>query len=280
MIITCITATSLFLISSVKFSLPLLLSLLLSLFCAKKGVMETIKKERKPGHGRRKIDIKKIQNKQSLQVTFTKRKGGLFKKASELSVLCGAQVALILFSPAGKPYTCGHPTPDHIIDRFLNNTDDLSKIHKGDELDECQRRFMEVEKDLEVEKKRGDMLQTMVNCNLGDNQFWWDAYIDGLSLGELKQMRSDMEQLQKIVAKRCDEVMVGNVDSSSWLMPADVNTVGADGAFDFGLDGQLSNPASSSNSSWMTADVKAVDAHDSSEDPLDYIDYSGLLDLC
>ncbi|MCL7035071.1 hypothetical protein MKW94_021947 [Papaver nudicaule] len=217
--------------------------------------MVTIKKERKPDHGRRKIDIKKIQNKQSLQVTFSKRKGGLFKKASELSVLCGAQVALILFSPAGKPFSCGHPTPDHIIDRFLNNnntgdTDDLSKINEGDELYLCQQRYLEVEKELDAEKNIGDILETMVNCNLGDNpddRYWWDTYIDGLSLEELKKMRSDMEQFQEIVAKRCYEVM-SNVASSARLMTAsdsDANTVGADDAFDFGLDGQLSKAASS-----------------------------------
>ncbi len=38
----------------------------------------------------------------NIQVTFTKRKAGLMKKAMELSVLCTCDVALIVFSPAGK----------------------------------------------------------------------------------------------------------------------------------------------------------------------------------
>lgn len=52
--------------------------------------------------GRRKREIKKIENATSRQVTFSKRRNGLIKKAHELSVLCDTDVAVIVFSPAGK----------------------------------------------------------------------------------------------------------------------------------------------------------------------------------
>jgi hypothetical protein len=52
--------------------------------------------------GRGKIEIKKIENPTSRQVTFSKRRGGLLKKAHELAVLCDAEVALIIFSSTGK----------------------------------------------------------------------------------------------------------------------------------------------------------------------------------
>uniref|UniRef100_A0A803NCD0 Uncharacterized protein n=1 Tax=Chenopodium quinoa TaxID=63459 RepID=A0A803NCD0_CHEQI len=51
---------------------------------------------------REKIQIKKIDNTTARQVTFSKRRRGLFKKAEELSILCDADVALILFSATGK----------------------------------------------------------------------------------------------------------------------------------------------------------------------------------
>ncbi|CAI0419868.1 unnamed protein product [Linum tenue] len=51
---------------------------------------------------REKIQIKKIDNATARQVTFSKRRRGLFKKAQELSVLCDADVALIIFSSTGK----------------------------------------------------------------------------------------------------------------------------------------------------------------------------------
>ncbi|KAK4842177.1 hypothetical protein QYF36_017036 [Acer negundo] len=52
--------------------------------------------------GRGKIEIKKIENANSRQVTFSKRRAGLLKKAQELAILCDAEVAVIIFSNTGK----------------------------------------------------------------------------------------------------------------------------------------------------------------------------------
>nr|AMQ23644.1 AGAMOUS-like MADS-box protein [Kerria japonica var. pleniflora]AMQ23645.1 AGAMOUS-like MADS-box protein [Kerria japonica var. pleniflora] len=54
--------------------------------------------------GRGKIEIKRIENTTNRQVTFCKRRNGLLKKAYELSVLCDAEVALIVFSNRGRLY--------------------------------------------------------------------------------------------------------------------------------------------------------------------------------
>ncbi|KAM0934587.1 putative transcription factor MADS-type1 family [Dioscorea sansibarensis] len=54
--------------------------------------------------GRGKTEMRRIENTTSRQVTFSKRRNGLLKKAFELSVLCDAEVALIVFSPRGKLY--------------------------------------------------------------------------------------------------------------------------------------------------------------------------------
>ncbi|KAK8485001.1 hypothetical protein V6N11_019464 [Hibiscus sabdariffa] len=51
-------------------------------------------------NGRGKIEIKRIENTTNRQVTFCKRRNGLLKMAYELSVLCDAEVALIVFSTA------------------------------------------------------------------------------------------------------------------------------------------------------------------------------------
>ena len=52
--------------------------------------------------GRGKVILERIQNNISRQVTFSKRRPGLMKKAKELSVLCDAEIALIVFSARGK----------------------------------------------------------------------------------------------------------------------------------------------------------------------------------
>ncbi|KAG6477713.1 hypothetical protein ZIOFF_061143 [Zingiber officinale] len=57
--------------------------------------------------GRGRVELKRIENKINRQVTFSKRRNGLLKKAYELSVLCDAEVALIVFSSRGKLYEFG-----------------------------------------------------------------------------------------------------------------------------------------------------------------------------
>ncbi|XP_027920653.1 truncated transcription factor CAULIFLOWER A-like [Vigna unguiculata] len=52
--------------------------------------------------GRGRVQLKRIENKINRQVTFSKRRAGLLKKAHEISVLCDAEVALIVFSHKGK----------------------------------------------------------------------------------------------------------------------------------------------------------------------------------
>lgn len=57
--------------------------------------------------GRGRVELKRIENKINRQVTFSKRRNGLLKKAYELSVLCDAEIALIVFSSRGKLYEFG-----------------------------------------------------------------------------------------------------------------------------------------------------------------------------
>jgi hypothetical protein len=58
---------------------------------------------------RGKTQIKRIENTSSKQITFSKRRNGLLKKAFELSVLCDAELGLVIFSQRGKLYEFGSP---------------------------------------------------------------------------------------------------------------------------------------------------------------------------
>ncbi|EPS74434.1 hypothetical protein M569_00323, partial [Genlisea aurea] len=53
---------------------------------------------------RRKIQIRKINDITARQVTFSKRRQGLVKKARELAILCEAEVAVVVFASSGKLY--------------------------------------------------------------------------------------------------------------------------------------------------------------------------------
>ncbi|KAF2163910.1 hypothetical protein M409DRAFT_68170 [Zasmidium cellare ATCC 36951] len=68
--------------------------------------------------GRRKIEIKPIRDDRNRSVTFLKRKGGLFKKAHELSVLCSVDVAVVIFGHNKKLYEYSSSDINEIIGRF------------------------------------------------------------------------------------------------------------------------------------------------------------------
>lgn len=66
---------------------------------------------------RRKIQIKKIDDTIARQVTFSKRRRGLFKKAYELSTLCDAEIALMVFSASGKLFEYSNSSMEQVIER-------------------------------------------------------------------------------------------------------------------------------------------------------------------
>ncbi|CAH1423491.1 unnamed protein product [Lactuca virosa] len=89
--------------------------------------------------GRRKLEIKRIENKSSRSVTFSKRRTGLIKKARHLSLLCDADVALIVFSAPGKLYEfCSSASNSmaHLLARYeKNRLEPESGTIKGDDQD-------------------------------------------------------------------------------------------------------------------------------------------------
>nr|ACB69511.1 SEPALLATA3-like MADS-box protein [Crocus sativus] len=73
--------------------------------------------------GRGRVELKRIENKINRQVTFAKRRNGLLKKAYELSVLCDAEVALIVFSNRGKLYEfCSSSSMLKTLERYQKSS--------------------------------------------------------------------------------------------------------------------------------------------------------------
>uniref|UniRef100_A0A453C563 MADS-box domain-containing protein n=1 Tax=Aegilops tauschii subsp. strangulata TaxID=200361 RepID=A0A453C563_AEGTS len=68
--------------------------------------------------GRGKIVIRRIDNSTSRQVTFSKRRNGIFKKAKELGILCDAEVGLVIFSSTGRLYEYASSSMKSVIDRY------------------------------------------------------------------------------------------------------------------------------------------------------------------
>ncbi|PKA62182.1 MADS-box transcription factor 27 [Apostasia shenzhenica] len=68
--------------------------------------------------GRGKIVIRRIDNSTSRQVTFSKRRNGLLKKARELAILCDAEVGLVIFSSTGRLYDFSSTSMKSVIERY------------------------------------------------------------------------------------------------------------------------------------------------------------------
>uniref|UniRef100_K9LW01 TM3-like protein 2 n=1 Tax=Iris fulva TaxID=92176 RepID=K9LW01_9ASPA len=79
---------------------------------------------------RGKTQMKRIENETSRQVTFSKRRSGLLKKALELSVLCDAEVGLIVFSPRGKPSEFSSSSMQRTIERYKSHAKEMNFKHR------------------------------------------------------------------------------------------------------------------------------------------------------
>ncbi|OMO75281.1 Transcription factor, MADS-box [Corchorus capsularis] len=173
---------------------------------------------KKQSKGRQKVEMVKMTKDSNLQVTFSKRRAGLFKKASELCTLCGAEIAMVVFSPGRKVFSFGHPEVEAIIERYLSRNPpqtsgalQLVEAHRNANVRELNMQLTEVASQLEVERKRGEELHVMKNA--GQSQWWWQSPVEELSLPQLLQLKSAMEELKKNVAKQVDKVIFQSMNS-------------------------------------------------------------------
>ncbi|KAL1198206.1 Agamous-like MADS-box protein AGL97 [Cardamine amara subsp. amara] len=77
------------------------------------------------GGMKRKLPMEKIEKKSARAVCFSKRRPGLFTKASEFCLLSGAQMAILTTPPSSESnvsfYSWGHSSVDGVVDSFLKD---------------------------------------------------------------------------------------------------------------------------------------------------------------
>nr|KJB68899.1 hypothetical protein B456_011G158700 [Gossypium raimondii] len=77
--------------------------------------------------GRRKIEIKIIENKDDRLISFSKRCTRIYKKTFELFTLFGSEILFIILSPTGKSYSFGHHFFEIVTKRILNTNQPLNE---------------------------------------------------------------------------------------------------------------------------------------------------------
>ncbi|CBI25116.3 agamous-like MADS-box protein AGL62 [Vitis vinifera] len=187
--------------------------------------MATVRKSK----GRQRVEMAKMTKESNLQVTFSKRRSGLFKKASELCTLCGVEIAIVVFSPGKKVYSFGHPCVESIIDRFLTRNPlpnssalQLFEAHRSANVRDLNLQLTQVLNQLEIEKKRGEALTQMRKASQA--QCWWAASIEELSFERLELLKVSLENLKKNVALQVDKLMI-EASNPPTFFPS--NSVGA-----------------------------------------------------
>ncbi|XP_042387992.1 MADS-box transcription factor 29-like [Zingiber officinale] len=129
--------------------------------------------------GRGKIEIKRIENPTNRQVTFSKRRGGLLKKANELAILCDAHVGLVIFSNTGKmfEYCSPHLSMRQLIDRYQRTT------NTGfEETNNQQHMIFEISRMRDENRKLQDSMRQFIGEDLAS-----------MTLNELNQLEEQLE---------------------------------------------------------------------------------------
>ncbi|XP_027367484.1 agamous-like MADS-box protein AGL61 [Abrus precatorius] len=165
--------------------------------------------QRKKTTGRKKIEIKKLDKDSNKQVTFSKRRTGLFKKASELCILCDVHIAIIVFSPADKLFCFGEPNIDAIITRYLKGTTEFEAAKsrgKSVSYEEHNKQYEEAMKKLELEKRK--LAETETLAKVWNRVDWWNESIDEMSGDQLEQFMVSIYELRRKLAERAGELML------------------------------------------------------------------------
>ncbi|XBJ17202.1 hypothetical protein VPH35_008657 [Triticum aestivum] len=145
---------------------------------------------------RGKTEMKRIENATSRQVTFSKRRNGLLKKAFELSVLCDVEVALAVFSPRGRLYEFSSTTSlQKSIDCYKAYTKDNNVNNKT-----VQPDIQQVKADTVSLAKKLEALEVSKLKILGEN-------LGGCSAEELNCLEVNIEKSLHIIRGKKTQVL-------------------------------------------------------------------------
>ncbi|KAL6499165.1 hypothetical protein OROHE_026193 [Orobanche hederae] len=155
--------------------------------------------------GRGKVQLKRIESKISRQVTFSKRRSGLLKKAHEISVLCDAEVGLIVFSNKGKlcEYSTDSRYPSTIMERILEKYERYSYAEKNLTTNSSEHKdnWCAEHRKLLV---RIEVLQRNIRNYAGED-------LDPLSLRELQSLQHQLDTALKRIRTRKNQLMLESI---------------------------------------------------------------------
>ncbi|KAL5706639.1 Floral homeotic protein [Ranunculus cassubicifolius] len=151
--------------------------------------------------GRGKIEIKKIENDTNRQVTYSKRRAGIMKKAQELTVLCDAKVALLMIS-----------NNTHKISEYVSPGTSLKAIYdlyeKTSGVSLWDTEYERMQRTLKKVKEDNNKLRKEIRQRHGDD-------LDGLSFNELRGLEQNLQSSVERVRHRKEHVIRTQTDTTN-----------------------------------------------------------------
>ncbi|KAL1547553.1 agamous-like MADS-box protein AGL19 isoform X3 [Salvia divinorum] len=150
---------------------------------------------------RGKTELKRIENVTNRQVTFSKRRSGLLKKAFELSVLCDAEVALMVFSSTGKlcEFSSSSSGINKTIDRYMAN----AAISSGSSMEENLK--------LTTDDQSSDVLLQKMEF-LEESKRLLGEGLDSCSKEELEQLERQLDHSLRSIRATKDKLLNEQID--------------------------------------------------------------------
>ncbi|KAL3373593.1 hypothetical protein AABB24_005535 [Solanum stoloniferum] len=151
---------------------------------------------------RGKVEMKRIENSTSRQVTFSKRRNGLAKKAYELSVLCDAEVAFIIFSHKGRLFEFASSNMQKIIERYRARARETMTVDKSTELEHYMENLKHETANM---AKKIEILEVSKRKLMGQG-------LGSCSMDELEDIDSQLERTLKIIRARKTQLFKDEIE--------------------------------------------------------------------
>ncbi|KAH9607017.1 hypothetical protein KSS87_013792 [Heliosperma pusillum] len=147
--------------------------------------------------GRGRVQLKRIENKINRQVTFSKRRSGIFKKAHEISVLCDADVGLIIFSNRGKLFEF---SSDSCMEKVLEKYERYSYAERQLNSNDQDQTQVNWTFDFAKLKAKLELLQRNHRHYLGQD-------LDSLNMKDIQSLEQQLDTALKHIRSRKNQLM-------------------------------------------------------------------------